>query len=128
MQSFARKMDVASHFSPLQKSALKTELHCNLNILKIFSESTGHKVGHHPFFKLQRLSDMADAPVGLLQEGWLLKRSKVLHVWRRRWASLWDEPRTGLVFRWKASGFFHDFFGLVAFQTPENIKLKTQNL
>ena len=28
------------------------------------------------------------------QEGWLLKRSKTLHVWRRRWASLWDEPKT----------------------------------
>ena len=29
------------------------------------------------------------------QEGWLLKRSKTLHVWRRRWASLWDETKTG---------------------------------
>eukprot|EP00435_Cladocopium_sp_Y103_P032672 s1461_g8.t1 len=36
-----------------------------------------------------------EAPTsGLLQEGWLLKRSKTLHVWRRRWASLWDEPKS----------------------------------
>eukprot|EP00931_Biecheleriopsis_adriatica_P048975 TRINITY_DN28313_c0_g1_i1.p1 TRINITY_DN28313_c0_g1~~TRINITY_DN28313_c0_g1_i1.p1 ORF type:complete len:1322 (-),score=196.34 TRINITY_DN28313_c0_g1_i1:425-4333(-) len=26
---------------------------------------------------------------GLVQEGWLVKRSKTLHAWRRRWVSLW---------------------------------------
>lgn len=29
------------------------------------------------------------APSGPLLEGWVMKRSKRLHIWRRRWASLW---------------------------------------
>eukprot|EP00931_Biecheleriopsis_adriatica_P019732 TRINITY_DN13373_c0_g2_i1.p1 TRINITY_DN13373_c0_g2~~TRINITY_DN13373_c0_g2_i1.p1 ORF type:complete len:1335 (+),score=241.66 TRINITY_DN13373_c0_g2_i1:3-4007(+) len=29
-------------------------------------------------------------PVGLVHEGWLVKRSRSLHIWRHRWVSLWD--------------------------------------
>jgi len=34
-------------------------------------------------------------PSRVVQEGWLLKRSKTLHVWRRRWASLWEDENDG---------------------------------
>ncbi|CAE8590805.1 unnamed protein product, partial [Polarella glacialis] len=36
-------------------------------------------------------SESAAAPAPVL-EGWLMKRSKTLHVWRPRWLALWSDP------------------------------------